>query len=360
MKNKRKITLLLLAVLLTALPSRVVAQTYEFRDDSGIYRVEYIPHDKPGENATKSAKTSYEHYGEFRLGIAYNPYTASGNYASNLYWKDYPVVLPPNTTINNTRWFTANFDLTSEGRQNEVCLNMCEARGCGDRHCRVVAERRDVTGLEKQDWLHHREQAYFPVHNTPEERTVKEGQILRNGKYTNAFGEEKSFDWAYNWVMMMGWVWSIQFPLVAMGDMCEDDDEFERLLKIVFSIAGKNEFIDFSSYEGLRDFLGVPHDIDKVDSRIMGSYIKTLLDCQLVPCEFTAFEKDETRIHCDCDDFVGRYEMAPLDELVVGYEAQWNGAVKTLLSPEFSVWFEGVDTEDMEIVIGKKIDNRMM
>ena len=52
--------------------------------------------------------------------------------------------------------------------------------------------------------------------------------------------------------------------------------------------------------------------------------------------------------------------MAPLDELVVGYEAQWNGAVKTLLSPEFSVWFEGVDTEDMEIVIGKKIDNRMM
>ena len=259
-----------------------------------------------------------------------------------------------------TGMFTANFDLTSEGRQNEVCLNMCEARGCGDRHCRVVAERRDVTGLPKQDWLHHREQATFPVHNTPEERTVKEGQILRNGKYTNAFGEEKSFDWSYNWVMMMGWVWSIQFPLVAMGDMCEDDDEFERLLKIVFSIAGKNEFIDFSSYEGLRDFLGVPHDIGKVDSRIMGSYIKTLLDCQLVPCEFTAFEKDETRIHCDCDDFVGRYEMAPLDELVVGYEAQWNGAVKTLLSPEFSVWFEGVDTEDMEIVIGKKIDNRMM
>lgn len=259
-----------------------------------------------------------------------------------------------------TGMFTANFDLTAVGQQNEVCLNMCEARGCGDRHCRVVAERRDVTGLDKQDWLHHREQPQFPVHNTPEERTVKEGQILRNGKYTNAFGEEKSFDWAYNWVMAMGWVWSIQFPLVAMGDMCEDDEEFERLLKIVFSIAGKNEFIDFSSYEGLRDFLGVPHDIDKVDSRIMGSYIKTLMDCQLVPCEFTAFEKDETRIHCDCDDFVGRYEMAPLDELVVGYEAQWNGAVKTLLSPEFSVWFEGVDTEDMEIVIGKKIDNRMM
>lgn len=113
MKNKRKITLLLLAVLLTAIPSRVVAQTYEFRDGSGIYRVEHIPYDKLDDNATKSAKTNYERYGEFRVGIAYNPYTASGNYASSLYWKDYPVVLPPNTTINNTRWFTANFDIGS-------------------------------------------------------------------------------------------------------------------------------------------------------------------------------------------------------------------------------------------------------
>lgn len=259
-----------------------------------------------------------------------------------------------------TGMFTANFDLTSVDQKNEVRLNMCEARGCGNRHCRVVAERRDVTGLPQQGWLDHRGQASFPVHNTPEERTVKEGQILRNGKYTNAFGEEKSFDWAYNWVMTMGWVWSIQFPLVAMGDMCDDDEEMERLMKIAFSIAGKNQFIEPSAYEGLRDFLGVPRDIDKVDSRIMGSYVKTLLDCQLVPCEFTAFEKEETRIHCDCDDFVGRYEMAPLDELVVGYEAQWNNAVKTLSSPEFSVWFEGVDTEDMEIVIGKKIDNRMI
>ncbi|MBQ8062671.1 MAG: hypothetical protein IJ230_01915, partial [Clostridia bacterium] len=155
-----------------------------------------------------------------------------------------------------TGMFTANFDLTSPGRENEVQLNMCEARGCGNRHCRVVAERRDVTGLPKQGWLDHRGQAAFPVHDTPEERTVPEGQILRNGKYTNAFGEEKSFDWTYNWVMTMGWVWSIQFPLVAMGDMCEDDEEFERLLKIVFATAGKNEFIDPSSYEGVRDFLG--------------------------------------------------------------------------------------------------------
>ena len=116
-----------------------------------------------------------------------------------------------------TAMFTANFDLTSPNTENCVALNMCEARGCGDRHCRVVAERRDVFGLEKQGWMDHMQQPVMPVHNTPEERTVREGQILRNGKYTNAFGEEKSFEWAYHWVMKMGWAWCIAFPLVAIG-----------------------------------------------------------------------------------------------------------------------------------------------
>lgn len=259
-----------------------------------------------------------------------------------------------------TGMFTANFDLTSVDNLNEVCLNMCEARGCGYRHCRVVAERRDVTGLPKQGWLDHMNDPVFPVHNTPEERTVPEGQILRNGKYTQAFGEEKSFDWAYNWVMHMGWVWSVSFPLVAIQDMCDSDEEFERLFRLVFSIAGKNQFIDPSSYEGVREFLGVPRNIDGVDSRIMGSYIKCILDCQLVPCDFTAFEKAETRIHVDCDDFVGRFEMAPIDELVIGYESLWHNAVKTMISPELSVWFENVDTPDMEIVIGHKIDKHMI
>lgn len=259
-----------------------------------------------------------------------------------------------------TGMFTANFDLTSVDNLNEVCLNMCEARGCGYRHCRVVAERRDVTGLPKQGWLDHMNDPVFPVHNTPEERTVPEGQILRNGKYTQAFGEEKSFDWAYNWVMHMGWVWSVSFPLVAIQDMCDSDEEFERLFRLVFSIAGKNQFIDPSSYEGVREFLGVPRNIDGVDSRIMGSYIKCILDCQLVPCDFTAFEKEETRIHVDCDDFVGRFEMAPIDELVIGYESLWHNAVKAMISPELSVWFENVDTPDMEIVIGHKIDKHMI
>ena len=112
---------------------------------------------------------------------------------------------------------------------------MCEARGCGDRHCRVVAERRDVTGLPKQGWLDHMQQPVGPVHQTPEERTVQDGQILRTGRYTNAFGEEKSFAWAYHWVMQMGWVWSVSFPLVDIRDMADDEDEFLRTERIPLS-----------------------------------------------------------------------------------------------------------------------------
>ena len=113
-----------------------------------------------------------------------------------------------------TSMFTANFDLaSSNGTENEVALNMCQARGCGNKHCRVVAERRDVYNLPKQDWLEHMQQPFDPIHDTPRERMVKEGQCLRNGQYTQNFGEETSLEKAYHWVAQMGWVWSIQVPM---------------------------------------------------------------------------------------------------------------------------------------------------
>ena len=52
--------------------------------------------------------------------------------------------------------------------------------------------------------------------------------------------------------------------------------------------------------------------------------------------------------------------MAPLDEITAGYEAEWNGAVKTLVSPEWSVWIEGKDDEYQLIQVGRKLDDRMV
>ena len=86
----------------------------------------------------------------------------------------------------------------------------------------------------------------------------------------------------------------------------------------------------------------------------------SLMDCQLVPNELDAFTKDEVRIKVTADDFNGRFEMAPMDELAIGYEALWHNAVKTLVSAEWSCWFEGIDEDEMTIVIGRKIDKRMI
>lgn len=262
-----------------------------------------------------------------------------------------------------TAMFTANFDIAAGGEHgeitNDVALNMCEARGCGNPHCRVVAERRDTFCLEKQDWLDHRGQALLPVHDTPPERRVKHAQGLRNGQYTNAFGEEHSLEWQYNWVAQMGWVWSISFPLIAIRDMADDDDEFERILKIVFATAGKNAFIDPFAREGLRNWLDIPREIGDNDPRVMGTYIQAVLGCQLVPYEFEAFDADCVEIRVDQETFTGRFEMAPLDEITLGYEAQWNGACHTLVSPEWSVWIDE-DGDDFIINVGRKVDDRAL
>jgi hypothetical protein len=237
---------------------------------------------------------------------------------------------------------------------------MCQARGCGNKHCRVVAERRDKYDLPKQGWLEHMQQPVDPIHDTPRSRMVKEGQCLRNGQYTQAFGEETSLEDAYHWVAQMGWVWSVQFPMMAIKDMAPDEDEFMRVFRIVFATAGKNQFIEPFAKEGLRAHLGVPHWVDDNDGRLLGSYIMYMLDVQQVPYEMERWTEDETWIRLKTEDFTARYEMAPLDELVDAYEAQWNGAAKTLVSPEWSCVIEGRDDEDMIIKVIRLEDPRMV
>lgn len=209
-----------------------------------------------------------------------------------------------------TAMFTANFDIAAGGEHgkitNDVALNMCEARGCGDPHCRVVAERLDAFDLDHQGWLDHRGESVAPVHDTPPERRVKHAQGLRNGQYTQTFGEEHSFEWQYNWVAQMGWVWSISFPLIAIRDMEKNDGDFDRVLPIVFSTAGKNHFVDPFAREGLRAWLDIPREVGDNDPRVMGAYIGAIMGCQLVPFEWEAFDSDGVTIKVSTDDFNGR------------------------------------------------------
>lgn len=260
-----------------------------------------------------------------------------------------------------TAMFLANFDLCStDGTANEMALDMCEARGCGDMHCRVVAERKDVYKRADQGPLDHMGQPVGPNHVTPRARMFREAQILRNGVYTNAFGEEKTLEWCYRWSMEFGWVWSVAFPLIAIRDMAPSEEEFARLFKIVFSTAGKSAFIDPFAVEGMRAWLGVPHEIGSADGRLMGGYIKALLDVQFVPNELVRFDEEEVRLKVQQETFNGRFPMSPIEELTTGYEALWHNMVKTMVSAEWSRWFEGKDEEDMTIVVARKVDKQMI
>ena len=185
-----------------------------------------------------------------------------------------------------TATFMAQFDMNSaDGEPAEMALDMCEARGCGDMHCRVVAERRDVYNRKEQGPLDHFGQPVGPVTTTPRDKMFKEAQPTRNGQYSSALGLEKDMTWCYHWSQEAGWAWSVFFPLLAIRDMTDTEEEFERILKIVFSTAGKAAFIEPSAIKGLRDWLGVPNSIDSDDGRILGGYIKTILDTQLVANE---------------------------------------------------------------------------
>ena len=211
-----------------------------------------------------------------------------------------------------TSMFTANFDLASaHGTENEVALNMCQARGCGNKHCRVVAERRDVYGLPKQGWLDHMQQPVDPIHDTPRERMVKEGQCLRNGQYTQNFGEETSLEKAYHWVAQMGWVWSIQFPMMAIKDMAPMRTSSCGCSALSLPRRARISSSTPFAKEGLRSFLGVPHEMDENDGSILGGYIRYMLDAAGSLLGMVRWTKDETWIKVKSEDFTARYEMAP-------------------------------------------------
>lgn len=260
-----------------------------------------------------------------------------------------------------TAMFTANFDCNASGFEaGEIALDMCEARGCGDMHCRVVAERRSVYNRPPQEVWEHFGQPAGPNTVTPREKMFKYSQPLRNGKYWGPFGEIRTLEYSYHWTMEVGWAWSIGFPLMAIRDMAPSDEELERIFKIVFSTAGKAAFIEPTAIKGIREWLGVPNEIGDNDGRVMGSYIKAILDAQLLPNELVRFDEEETRIQVKAFDFQARTEMLPIPELITGYEALWHNMVKAMVTPEWSCWFEGKDDEVMTIVIARKIDKQMM
>lgn len=232
--------------------------------------------------------------------------------------------------------------------------NMVEARGCGDRHCRIVAENREMYPMPKKEVY----ESFGPIATadqikyTPEEKCFKEPQQLRpewGFKYRNGLCAE--------WIADEMYEYAVTLPLGSMDvirvlDVMEPDKaKVENVIKCVFEAAGKMAFSEFAAIKGIRDWLGVPGELN--DGRMLGGLIEVVLQATLIPYKIQAFDENEVVYDINQQAFE---RESPL--LTTAYLSMWYGMAKTLIGAEWSLWreIEGVPANNLRIKIAKKID----
>ena len=149
---------------------------------------------------------------------------------------------------------------------------MCQARGCGNKHCRVVAERRDVYGLPKQDEGSTMQQPSTP--STTAARAHGQGRpeacATVSTRRTSArnVARKKRTTRSRRWAG----VWSIQFPMMAIKDIAPD--EGRSYARVPHRLChGRQEPVHRSLLpKRACAATRVPHEMDENDGRILGGF----------------------------------------------------------------------------------------
>jgi hypothetical protein len=236
--------------------------------------------------------------------------------------------------------------------------HMVEAKGCGDRHCRIVAECREKFPMpEHEQW-----ECFGPVATadqikyTKEEDCIDESMMFREEAdytFSNGTNNECSWESAYPMVTMSH---GFTYILPAIKDLVDDgtltDEQVEHVIHCVMEAAGKNTFIDHFAKEGLRQWMGVPHSISEDDGRLVGAYIEMFLQCMKIPYEIEAFNGTE------CIYTINRSALSCRNtyKLCECYVWFWYGVTKSLVNPQWSLWEEDSPEGKLRIKIAKKID----
>lgn len=236
-------------------------------------------------------------------------------------------------------------------------LHMVEAKGAGDRHCRIVAESRDKWPMPP----HERWECMGPIATadqikfTPEENTVKESQIFREDcdfTFRNGTCMEEYPDTSYPGVSQVTGAFYI-FPaieqLVREGTL--DSQFVDHVIHCVCEASGKAAFGDFYTKKGLKNWLGAPENLE--DGRLMGGYLETVLQCTNVDYEIEAFNEKNVIYIIDRSQLC---DHCPRQ--TYAYFWFWYGATKSLVNAQWSLWeeSENLPENQIRIVIGKKID----
>lgn len=237
-------------------------------------------------------------------------------------------------------------------------FSMVEAIGCGDLHCRVVAENREKYPMPPRK-IH---EGFGPIATedmirfTPEEEMYKEPMFIRGEcdyEYTGGTTTEATAESAARAVLQSGPGVLFIFPAVSMGIAMGkfSEDSFNRALKSVCEGAGKAAFFEGFAREGLRSWLQAPADVN--DGRLLGGYIEMYLQALKIPYEIEAFNKSEVV-----------YKINRL-ALSSGHPCRsngllyyWGGMARSLLSCQWFLWEEDSTEDTIRVKIAKKIDKR--
>lgn len=235
---------------------------------------------------------------------------------------------------------------------------MVEAKGCGDRHCRIIAESREKYPAPP----HALWESFGPAVSddykkfTPEEECVAESMMFREeSNYHFVNGTNNETDSSNQMVNLSTAASLYLLPAIAnavkLGYTTEQNAEWIK--KCVLEAAGKAMFGEFYAKRGCREWLGVPDDVH--DGRILGGVIEMLLQSLLCKYEIEAFNENEVIYVIDR----GGLAIGATQSVCEAHLYMWHGMVKTLVSAEWSVWEEDSPAGKMRIKIAKKIDKFM-
>ena len=236
---------------------------------------------------------------------------------------------------------------------------MVEAKGCGDRHCRIIAESREKYPAPP----HALWESFGPAVSdeykkyTEEEDCVDESMMFReecNYHFVNGTNNETD---SSNQMINMSTAASL-YILPAIAETVKRGyvtrEQADHILKCVLEAAGKAVFCERYAIKACRDWLGVPNSIGE-DGRVMGGLIEMLLQSLLCSYEVEAFNKDEVIYVIDRSGL----EITATKDVPEAHVWMWAGMVKTLVNVQWSLWEEDSPEGKLRIKIAKKIDKFM-
>lgn len=236
---------------------------------------------------------------------------------------------------------------------------MVEAKGCGDRHCRIIAESREKYPAPP----HALWESFGPAVSddykkfTVEEDCVDESMMFREEcDYHFVSGTNVTTDSSNQMINLSTAASLYLLPAidnaVRLGYTTAQNADWIK--KCVLEAAGKAMFGERYAIKACRDWLGVPNSIGE-DGRLLGGVIEMLLQSLVCKYEIEAFNENEVIYVID----KGGLAITGCQSLPQAHLYMWMGMVKTLVNAQWSVWEEDSPAGKMRIKIAKKIDKFM-